>query len=139
MKAISMSHRLDNFLLTYRSTPNSTTGVSPSSMLQRRHIRTRFDMLRPDSKARVNQEQSRQKEGHDHRAKCREFFIGQSVMVKNLRPGPDWVPGVIVERLGLVTYSVETSENQMWKRHVDHMKGIETSTNTRKEEQPDDS
>ncbi len=116
---ISMTHRLANFLLTYRSTPHATTGVSPSSLFLHRCIRTRFDMLRPDPGAKVNQEQSRQKEAHDLRAKSREFFIGQSVMVKNLRPGPDWVPGVIVECLGPVSYLVETHDKMMWKRHVD--------------------
>ena len=39
-------------------------------------------------------------------------------MIKNLRPGPDWVSGIIVERLGPVSYLVETSQRLLWKRHV---------------------
>ena len=37
---LTLTHRLANFLLTYRSTPHATTGVSPSSLFLRRHIRT---------------------------------------------------------------------------------------------------
>ena len=122
---LSLSHRLANYLLSYRSTPHSTTGVSPSSLFLHRHIRTRFDLLRPDREARINQKQSKQKELHDRRAKTREFFVGQPVMIKNLRPGPDWVSGIIVECLGPVSYLVETSQRLLWKRHVDHLKPID--------------
>ena len=90
---------------------HATTGVSPSSLFLRRHMRTRFDMMRPDPAVTDNQQQSRQKEAHDRRAHCREFLVGQSVMVRNLRPGPGWIPGVIVERLGPVSYLVETSDH----------------------------
>ena len=58
---LSLSHRLANYLLSYRSTPHSTTGVSPSSLFLHRHIRTRFDLLRPDREARINQKQSKQR------------------------------------------------------------------------------
>ena len=108
---LTLTHRLANFLWTYRSTPHATTGVSPSSLFLRRHMRTRFDMMRPDPAVTVNQQQSRQKEAHDRRARCREFLVGQSVMVRNLRPGPGWIPGVIVECLGPVSYLVETSDH----------------------------
>ena len=43
-------------------------------------------------------------------------------MVHNLWPGPGWVPGVIVEVLGSVTYLVKTNEGQRWKRHTDQTK-----------------
>ena len=49
---LSLSHRLSNFLLTYRSTIHSTTGVSPCSLFLKREVRTRFD-LRPDIESRV--------------------------------------------------------------------------------------
>ena len=107
---LTLTHRLANFLWTYRSTPHATTGVSLSSLFLRRHMRTRFDMMRPDPAVTVNQQQSRQK-AHDRRAHCREFLVRQSVMVRNLRPGPGWIPGVIVERLGPVSYLVETSDH----------------------------
>ena len=62
---------------------------------------------------------SEQKEAHDHRARERDWFLGQNVMVRNLQLGLDWVKGVIVERLGPLLYLIETESHQYWKRHTD--------------------
>ena len=43
-------------------------------------------------------------------------------MVRNLRPGPDWIPGIVTEVLGPVTYLVDTDGGQGWKRHADQLK-----------------
>lgn len=58
---LPLSHRLCNFLLTYRSTAHSTTGVSPSSLFLKREVRTRFDLLRPDPESQVSEKQTKQK------------------------------------------------------------------------------
>ena len=83
-----------------------------------------MDLLRPDRESEVLAKQSQQKSHHDQRAHEREFFVGQSVMARNLRPGPDWVPAVVVERLGPLTYLVETTDRLMWKRHVDLLREL---------------
>ena len=57
---LSLSHRMSNFLLTYRSATHSTTGVTPSSLFLKREVRTRFDLLRPDLKSHVLEKQSQQ-------------------------------------------------------------------------------
>ena len=86
---LSLQHRLSNFLLNYHSTPHDTTGVSPSSLFLHCHIRTRLDLIHPDYPSRVLAKQAQQKAQHDRRAQEREFFVGQSVMARNMRPGPD--------------------------------------------------
>ena len=43
-------------------------------------------------------------------------------MAKNFRPGPNWLPATVVERLGPLSYLVETTDEQLWRRHVDHLK-----------------
>ena len=48
-----LSHRLANFLLTYGTTPHSTTGKSPSQLFLQRDIRTHFDLLKPDCEKEV--------------------------------------------------------------------------------------
>ena len=118
----SLSERLLSYLLTYRSSPHATTGVSPCSLFLHRPLRTRLDLLRPNLEACVVEKQAQQKAVHDRRAQCREFLVGQSVMVRNFRPGQDWVPAIVVERLGPVSYLVETADHQMWRRHLDHLK-----------------
>lgn len=123
----SLNHRLCEFLLTYRNTPHATTGVSPASLLVHRPLCTRLDLLKPDRQSHVVYQQARQKKLHDDRSQDREFFVGQKVMVRNLRPGCDWVPGVIIERSGPVSYVVHTSDQQIWKRHIDQLKELRDS------------
>lgn len=96
--------------------------MSPCSLFLKREVCTRFDLLRQDGKSRVLEKQSQQKTDHDRHAQSRQFSIGQSVMVKNLRPGPNWLPAVVVERLGSLSYLVETTDQQVWRRHIDHIK-----------------
>ena len=43
-----MSHRLAGFLLTYHTTLRSTTGVPPHELHMGHHLRTRWDLLKPD-------------------------------------------------------------------------------------------
>ena len=54
-------------------------------------MRTGFDLLRPDGDARVRDKQSQLKADHDRHARTREFTIGDPVVARNYRPGPDWV------------------------------------------------
>ena len=117
-----LSHRLSSFLLSYRTTPHSTTGVPPCELLMERHLRTRFDLLKPDLQRTVRNHQTRQKARHDRSARLRQFNTGQSVMVRNFGSGANWIAGVIVRQEGPVTYLVEVSDGRLWKRHVDHVK-----------------
>ena len=87
-----------------------------------RGLRTRLDLLRPDCNRQVCERQAMQKADHDRHSCPREFHVGQNVMAKNLRPGAAWVPGVVAERLGPLTYLVQVSDGGLWKRHVDHLR-----------------
>lgn len=42
----TLHQKLTRFLLTYRSTPHSTTGVSPAELFLKHQLRTRLDILR---------------------------------------------------------------------------------------------
>ena len=89
----SVSHRLAEFLMTYRVTPHATTGVTPTSLFLQRQIRTRFDLLRPDVKSNVHLKQATQKAHRDKQATPRNLKIGELVMAKDPRQG-NWCPGV---------------------------------------------
>ena len=119
---LTLAHRTNNFLLTYRTTPHTTTGTPPSELLMGRTLRTRWDIMKPDVGQSVCWRQAKQKEGKDNNSKLRHFVMGQSVMVKNFRTGPTWIPGTIVQQLGPLTYMIEVSAGKFWKRHVDHVK-----------------
>ena len=53
--------RLSKFLLTYRLTPPTTTGVAPAEFLMGRRPRSLFDNLIPDLSQKVEYRQVKQK------------------------------------------------------------------------------
>lgn len=120
----SFSHRLASFLLSYRSSPQATTGVTPCSLFLKRQIRTRFDLLKPSQERQVKNKQAQQKAQHDSHAKAREFAVGQNVMARNFRPAPKWIPGVVDAKLGPLSYLVRLENEELWRRHVDNLKGV---------------
>ena len=126
----SMQHRLSNFLLTYRSAPHATTNQSPSSLFLKREVRTRFDLLKPDGETQVTAKQALQKLAHDRKVKLREFTVGQEVMARNYREGDEWVPGVVVERKGPLSYIIQTESGTLWRRHIDQLRELVGATTT---------
>lgn len=123
-ESLPMEQRLANFLLRYRTTVHATTNVTPCMLLMNRQLRTRLDLLRPNTEVQVTNKQADQKVTHDQHSRSREFMVGQRVMVRNLRPGPSWIPGTIVERNGPLSYVVQVKGEQVWKRHVEHLQEV---------------
>ena len=120
----TLLQRLCSFLLTYQTTAHATTGVSPCFLFVKRDLHTRLDSLRPSRTSHVLHKQSMQKDSHDRKAQDRSWYIGQTVHVRNLQPGPDWITWVIVERLGPLSYLVEMETHQFWKHRVDQLKEV---------------
>ena len=101
--------------------------MSPCTLFLKREVRTRFDLLQPDINRNVALKQAWQKFQHDSHAHKRELFVGQRVMVRNLRPGDKWVPGTILECTGPLSCLVQVSGGQTWKRHIDHLRQMTDS------------
>ena len=59
------SQQLASALLSYQSTPHSTTHETPSELFLRRKSMTRFDLLKPDVSNSVSVAQAKQKNNHD--------------------------------------------------------------------------
>ena len=108
--------------------------MSPAELFMKCPLRTRLDLLRPSIQKRVQEKQADQKHYHDAHSKYREFDIGQSVLVRNLRDGAKWIPGTIVERTGPVSYRVQVSD-QVWRRHTDQL--LEHSVSSQSESVPE--
>lgn len=113
--------RLSRFLLAYRSTPQTTTGVTPTELLLNRRLRTRLDLIRPEFRHRVEAQQRAQKEHHDNTKKERIFAEGDSVLVKNFSPGPKWKKAHIESRTGPLSYTVKCEDGVVTRRHVDYL------------------
>lgn len=84
--------------------------------------------MKPDER-QVTVKQALQKMAHDRKAKLREFTVGQEVMTRNYRDGDKWVPGVVVERKGPLSYTVQTESGSLWRRHIDQLRELAGTAN----------
>lgn len=119
---MSLQHRLANFLLMYRSTPHSVTGVSPAELFLKRQLRTRFSLLKPSLARTVEEKQLKQKIHHDKATtKLRRLSPGDSVRVRNFREGKEkWFRATVTKRLGPVTYLINDGCRER-SVHIDHL------------------
>ncbi len=131
---LTLQHRVSNFLLVYRNTPHSTTGCTPAELFIKCKPRIRLSLLKPSLKQKVQKKQNQMKHNHDGKnARVRSFEPDDVVCVRNFRGGNKWQPGVIVQRLSSVTYSVKVN-GQIRQAHIDHL----IRGNAYKNEQPPD-
>ena len=114
--------RLAKTLMAYRLTPQSTTGVSPAELLLGRRPRSRLDLLKPHTAERVESKQQRQKEQHDSRARKRNLEVGEEVFVRNYHQGNRWLPGVISQKTGPVSFRVKLADGRERRCHQDQLR-----------------
>lgn len=120
------------FLQQYRRTPSSS-GLSPSEMLNNRQIRTKIDALLPSpvhilqskqtklvtSAEKSHHSQSNFKAGDP----CYTLYFGPR-QSKDRR----WVPAVVVKRTGARTVQVRPiPQGGIWRRHIDQLRPRHTS------------
>ena len=126
MKRLSQSHgslddKIARFLFHYRITTNSTTGIAPAELLFGRRLRSHLDLLHPDTTARVDEQQRKQAEYHDRHARARNFVVGDAVYITNFSVGDRWLPGVVVNKSGPVSFHIELADGRTVRRHLDHV------------------
>lgn len=117
----SLNRRLSAFLLSYRNTPHATTKVSPASAVLKRQLRTRLDLLRPQKTKEVVHLNQRAQMESRAKAKMRNFTAGDNVLARNYTKGVKWMPVTVVAKTGPVSYTVETSDHLIWRRHLDQL------------------
>ncbi|CAL1572401.1 unnamed protein product [Knipowitschia caucasica] len=120
----SIEDKLSLFLLQYRTTPNCTTGQSPADLFLHRHVRTRLDFLKPNTKETVRKKQYQQKDQHDYSAENRTFEMDEYVYLRNTAGGAHkWIPGQVVRQTGPVSYQVkERDSDTVHRRHGDQLR-----------------
>ena len=117
-----MRSRIAQVLFTYRVTPQSTTGISPGELLLGRRPRSRLDLLKPHTAERVESSQLKQKEQHDLRSRERKLDVGENVFVRNYHRGDRWLPGVIKQRTGPVSFRVKLTDGRDRRCHQDQLR-----------------
>ena len=75
--------------------------------------------MRPESETPVVEKQALQKKDHDRRSKLRTLQVGDSVMAKSYIEGPQWMPGLVVDCKGPLSYVVQLESALLWRRHID--------------------
>ena len=75
----SIRSRIGTVLFAYRLTPQTTTKTSPTELLFGHRLRSRLDLLKPNTATRVELEQSKQVEQQEKRSHERHFEVGDSV------------------------------------------------------------
>lgn len=122
MKDGSMETRLARYLLTYRVTPHSTTGSSPSKLLKGRQLRTLLDAVQPSVGRKVHQSQEKMTDYYNQKSNERCFSPGDAVYVKNHADhSPKWIPAVLKELHNDVLIS-EAPDGRHLRRHRNHVR-----------------
>ena len=115
----SIQTKLSQFVLSYRTTPHSTTGVPAAELLMKRKLHTQLDRLYPNVADRVRSKQAKQKAAHDYHAKERTLDEGQAEHVKDFRYKKTWMPGTVVDKTGPVSDRIQLDDGSVIRRHQD--------------------
>ena len=118
----NLNQKIAAFLLSYRSTPHSTTKCTPAQLFLGRQLRTRLILLRLDLRKVIQKKNIVMPSAK----KCL-IAVGEPVLVRDCssRNGP-WITGVVVEKYGPLTYKVQVGEH-LWKRHIDQICRLDQS------------
>ena len=98
----------ERFVLSYRTTPHTTTRETPAILLMGRNIRTRLDILKPNIRKRVEENQQDQELRASH-SPTRQLDVGETVVARDYRGVNKWVLGVITARSGPLSYKVRVA------------------------------
>ena len=93
----SLQHKLDRFLLSYCTSPHTTTEVSPAQLLLGLNVKTSLDLTKPDVRREVDK-----KLLQSYNSTLRSFKLNQSLWAHNYRIGPRWVHATVMKRTGPV-------------------------------------
>ncbi|KAI0986203.1 hypothetical protein GJ496_007654 [Pomphorhynchus laevis] len=105
---------IQQFLMTYRNSPQGSTGKAPAELLYGRRLKTIWDRLRPTTQTTVQSHREKQKE----RQAPTLPDVNQAV----------WVPDII-DRTGWGSYVVNTQNGER-RRHADDLRtNKEVNTN----------
>ena len=115
-----METQIALFLLNYRITPHTTTGIAPAELLMNRRPRSRLDLLHPDVSGAVRRKQLKQKVGHDCHCHQRTFTMGQPVWIKNNGLGQPWLSGTLTKLVSPERLSIQLEDGRTVDHHIDH-------------------
>jgi hypothetical protein len=108
------------FMLSYNSTKNCATGVTPAELHIGRKLFTYFVRLVPRAKYKYNNSMLAAKKAYKE-GRVKYFEIGDNVICKNDASGAKWIRGTIIQILFPVTYVVQMVGGEIWKGHINQL------------------
>ena len=103
----SFHSRLAQVLFTYRLIPKNTAGLSPSELSLGRRLRSRLDLLKPNTADQVDSQQATQVRITIDICRDHSFEIGDLVFVQNYHISDKWLAGEVQEKSGPVSLCVK--------------------------------
>ena len=86
-----------------------------------RRPRSRLDLLKPDLSTWIETKQAKQRLTSDSRT-VPNYELGDAVYARNFGYGSRWIPGLLVENTGPLSFKIESEGGTIWCRHVDHIR-----------------
>ena len=112
--------QVNRFLFAYRNTPSTVTEKTPAEMIFKSKPKTRLDRLKPSLAQKFRKESEAAIKRHPMSIRC--YAVGEKVLVRCYRGSDKWLKGVIVEKLGEVTYLIQLEEGSYCRRHTDQIR-----------------
>ena len=94
---------------------------NPASLILRRDLCTHMDLLKPNCEERVTIHQDAQTRHHNQHAKPHMLEVSQTDIARNLGSRSKWMPGVLKQIRGPLSYVIEMDNGVQWKWHMDHI------------------
>ena len=133
----SLKSQLAKIVLAYRPTPHSTTGNTPAKLLLGRNLRTRLDLLRPNTAAHVESKQWNQKVSHDNSILAPSFTVSQPVLIRVYGHNHKWTRGSILKSTGSLSYVIKLPNGSTCRRHQDQLKSCQEQVTAPAQNIPD--
>ena len=108
----SLNQKITCFLLQYHNAVQATTNESPAKLLLERHLRSRLDLIKPNTRDTVEKKQFES----FTEPKRSQFSEGEKVMVRHYRQNTNkWTDAKITEKSGPLSYKVTTGDQGKWR------------------------
>ena len=120
-----LKERIARFLMNYRNSISSNTGMSPAKLMLGRRIRSRLDLYKPNSVSKEVRERLESKGQISPENSLQPVFkIGDNVWAREFRNKQvKWFSSVVVKQLGNVMYEVRREGlNTVERRHMNQLR-----------------
>ena len=115
----NINENISYFLLSYRSTPQTSTGDAPSMLMLNRQIRTRVDMMLPHKRNNVLVKQQNMSTW-GNRSVSRSLYMGEPIRIINFskHAKDKWLAEVVTDKHGPLTYLITQDDGRIFRRHL---------------------